>query len=149
MKTYEALYIVSPEVEEDGIQTVVSEVEGLVTTSGGSIVRSEIWGKRKLAYEVNKHTEGNYVLLRFTAAPDFNQRLENYFKLSETVIRYLVLNFDEKTLRLEAEQAKRREEEIRNSAVRSQHGDEDDDHERTPREERIPVTATEDTNEEE
>ncbi|MBN2308813.1 MAG: 30S ribosomal protein S6 [Candidatus Hydrogenedentes bacterium] len=126
MRTYEALYIVSPETGDDEIQTVVKQTESLVTDNGGAIVRSEVWGKRKLAYQVKRFTEGVYVLLRFQADPTFIPRLEQYFRLSETVIRDLVVYFDEKTLRLEEEQKKQRENEIRASASRRP-GDSDED----------------------
>lgn len=117
MRTYEALYIITPEMEEDGIQTVANAVEELVTSNEGSIVRSEIWGKRKLAYEVNNHSEGVYVLMRFQADPEFIGRLENYFRLADPIIRYLVVHFDEHTLKLEAEQQRRKEEDLRASAA--------------------------------
>ena len=121
---YEALYIVMPDMSDDEIQTVAKTVETLVTENGGAIVRSEIWGKRKLAYKVKHQTEGCYVLLRFTAEPEFIEKLEAHFRLAEPIIRFLVSFFDEKTLRLEAEQQKRNEAEIRASANR--HGDSDD-----------------------
>ena len=113
MRTYEALYIVQPDLKDDEIQTIAKNVESRVTENGGTIVRSEIWGKRRLAYEVQRHSEGCYVLLRFTAAPSLIARLENDLRLLEPVIRYLVVHFDDKTLRLEAEQKRRKEEEIK------------------------------------
>jgi small subunit ribosomal protein S6 len=120
VRTYEALYIVKPDLGDDEIQTIAKETETLVTDNGGVIVRSEIWGKRKLAYKVKHCTEGVYILLRFEAEPSFVARLENYFRLSEAVIRDLVVHFDEKTLRLEAEQQRRVEAEIRaNSTARA------------------------------
>ena len=67
MRTYEALYIIQPEVTEDEAQTIASGVESLITEDGGAIVRSEIWGKRRLAYEVKRFNEGIYVLVRFQA----------------------------------------------------------------------------------
>ena len=94
MRTYEALYIVRPELEDEQIQTISTEVETLVTANGGSIVRSEIWGKRKLAYEVQKCTEGNYILLRFTGSPTFVARLETHFRLTDSIIRFMVVHFD-------------------------------------------------------
>lgn len=131
LRTYEALYIVQPDLDDDGIQTIAKEVESLVEKNGGTIVRSEIWGRRKLAYPVKKHTDGCYVLLRFQALPELLPRLENYFKLSEHVIRNMVVYFDEHTLRLEAEQQRRKEEEIRfgapNRGRRDVDDDEDDD----------------------
>jgi small subunit ribosomal protein S6 len=127
LRTYEALYIVTPELDDDGIQTVAKGVEAFILKHEGTIVRSEIWGKRKLAYEVKKHTEGAYVLVRFTASADFLARLENFFKLAESIIRYLVVHFDERTMRLEAEQIRRKEEDIRASAAAKGRGRDDDD----------------------
>ncbi len=132
MRTYEALYIVKPDVQDDEIQTIAKDVESLVTTNGGTIVRSEIWGKRKLAYEVKKQTEGVYVLLRFESNPEFVGKLENHFRLSENVIRDLVVYFDPQTLRLEEEQKQRVEAEIRNSAANRDRDDDDDDDDRRP-----------------
>jgi len=127
LRTYEALYIVMPDVEDDGIQTVDKAVQSLITESGGSIVRSEIWGKRKLAYTVKKQTEGTYILVRFDAEPDFIAKLEQWYRLSEAVLRYQVVHFDEHTLRIEAEQQRRREEDLRNSAASASRRDDDDD----------------------
>jgi len=127
LKTYEALYIARPDVPDDGIQTIAKEVENMVTANGGAIVRSEIWGKRRLAYEVQKCTEGNYVLLRFESPASFVARLENHFRLTDAIIRYLVVHFDEKTLRLEALQKQRKEAEIRNSAGAAARSDDDDE----------------------
>lgn len=110
LRTYEALFIVSPEVDDDNIQAIARETERLVVKSGGAIVRSEVWGRRRLAYKVKKFSEGIYILIRFQSSPNFIARLENYFRLSEQIIRYIIVYFDEKTLRLEAEQEKRRRE---------------------------------------
>ncbi|MCP4640482.1 MAG: 30S ribosomal protein S6 [bacterium] len=133
MRTYEALYIVKPDFGDDEIQTIVKETESLVTDNGGSIVRSETWGKRKLAYKVKHCTEGVYVLLRFEAEPTFIVRLEGYFRLSESIIRDLVVYFDEKTLRLEEEQKKRTESEIRANATSRSRDDDGPSGPRRPR----------------
>lgn len=127
MRTYEALYIVKPDLKDDEIQTIVHEVEGLAGKAGASIVRSETWGKRRLAYKVQDYTEGCYVLLRFEAPAAFVARLENHFRLTESIIRYLVVHFDERALRLEAEQKQRVEEQIRASAAAASRGRDDDD----------------------
>ncbi len=127
MRTYEALYILSPELDDSAIQTVVANVEGLITTSGGTIVRSDVWGKRKLAYPIQKHVEGVYIVLRFTANPDFIERFEQQLRLMEAIIRYMVIYLDEKTLRLEAEQQRQYEEALRASAARRSQDDDNDD----------------------
>jgi small subunit ribosomal protein S6 len=127
LRTYETLYIVRPDVPEDEVQNLAKEVESQITTSGGAIVQFENWGKRRLAYEVQKFAEGYYLLTRFTATPAFVARLENYFRLTDSVIRYLLLHFDDRTLRLEDNQRKRKEAEIRNSAITRRREDDDDD----------------------
>lgn len=139
LKTYEALYIVNPTLEDGDIQAIAAETEALVSKHGGVIVRSENWGKRKLAYLVKKFTDGNFILLRFQAEADFPARLETYFKLNENIIRYLLTHYDERTLRLEEEQIKRREEELRNAPNgrgedgRGYDDDDDDDDDDRPR----------------
>ncbi len=146
MRTYEALYIVSPELEDSAIQTVVAEVEGLITNSGGTIVRSDVWGKRKLAYPIKKHVDGVYVVLRFTANPDSIKRLEQQLRLMETIIRFMVLYLDEKTLKLEAEQQRQYEEALRASAARRSQDDDDDDDD--DGDERIPTRRISDDGDE-
>ena len=128
MRTYETLYIVRPDVPEEDVQNVVKDIESQIGNSGGAISLSENWGKRRLAYEVQKFSEGYYVLHRFTATPEFVARLENHFRLTDTIIRYLLLHFDDRTLRLEDNQKKRKEAELRNSAT-TRHREDDDDEE--------------------
>lgn len=129
MRTYEALYIVKPDLKDDEIQTVAKDVENLVTSNGGAIVRSETWGKRKMAYEVDKYTEGVYVMLRFQSPATFAGKLANHFRLTESVIRDIIVHFTDQDLRLEEEQKRRTEAELRASAARSAERDDDDDEE--------------------
>ncbi|MFM1919578.1 MAG: hypothetical protein RLZZ303_1212 [Candidatus Hydrogenedentota bacterium] len=131
MRTYEALYIITPEADDAGIQTIAKGVEDLVTENGGVIVRSEIWGRRRLAYTVKKFTEGCFVLLRFDADQEFIAKLELHFRLSEQIFRHLVVHFDERTLKLELEQQKR-DVELARSAANNEDGDDDED-DRPPR----------------
>jgi small subunit ribosomal protein S6 len=126
LRTYEALFIVRPDLKDEEVQAIANEVESSLKDSGGAIVRSEIWGKRRLAYEVKSFNEGNYILIRFQADKDFPAKLEGYFRLSEPVIRWLVTQFDEKTLRLEAEQQRRTEADIARGAGRRGPDDDDD-----------------------
>lgn len=107
MRTYEALYIIRPDLEDDAVQTVAQGVEKLITGDGGAIVRSEIWGKRRLAYEVKKFSEGVYVLVRFESQQKLVDILERHFRLNDDIIRFLVVHLDKKTLRLETEQQRR------------------------------------------
>ncbi len=129
MRTYETLYIVRPDLQEEEVEQVAREVESLITGNGGNIVRSEQWGKRKLAYEVQKFGEGYYVLVRFTAPAGVTARLENHFRLTDAIIRFLLLHFDERTLRLEENQRKRKEAEARSNATARRHEEDEEDEE--------------------
>ena len=135
MRTYETLFILRPELQEEEVEALAKNVESQITTDGGSIVQSEIWGKRRLAYEVQKCSEGYFILVRFTAVPTFVERLENYFRLTDAVMRYLMLHFDEHTLRLEESQKKRKEAELSAAAaaVKSRDKDDDDDDDESDR----------------
>ncbi len=132
MRTYEALYIIQPEAAEDEVQTIVDGVESLVAEEGGSIVRLDVWGKRRLAYNVKGFQEGIYVLTRFESVETFPKKLEDHFKLNESIIRNLIVHIDEKTLRLEIEQARRNKAalESRNVAGPGVRAERDDDDER-------------------
>lgn len=131
MRTYEALYIVKPTLADDEVQTVAQGVEKLVTDNGGAIVRSEIWGKRRLAYAVKKFQEGVYVLLRFTGPNDFIKKLREYIRLADDIIRHMVVLLDERTLALELEQEQRNKamQEARGAGFGRGRDDEEDDEE--------------------
>jgi small subunit ribosomal protein S6 len=92
---YELVYIIRPDLEEDGITAVNDKVGQWVTTGGGTVVKTEIWGRRKLAYPINRHTEGTYVLQRLQLPPLSVVELERNLKISEEVIRHLVVRTDE------------------------------------------------------
>ncbi len=138
MRTYEALYIIQPELGEDDTQTLATGVEKLITDDGGAIVRSEIWGKRRLAYEVKGFADGVYVLVRFESNPTLIDQLKGSFRLNESIIRFLVVSFNTRTLRLEIEQQKRSEAQAEARALSlqgrdSRGGRDDDDDDRDER----------------
>lgn len=130
MRTYEALFIVRPDAKDEEVQTIAKEVENLITNDGGAIVRSEILGKRRLAYEVKKFNEGVYILIRFTCNGTLPKKMEEYFRISDTVIRSLIVLFDEHTLALEIEQARRVEAELARTGGRGRDDDRDGDRDR-------------------
>ena len=91
MTSYEALFIVRPDIDEADLEKVVGRVEDVVKSSDGTIVESQIWGKKRLAYEVKGHAEGIYVKLNFDAPPKVVEKLQDHFRLNEDVIRDLVV----------------------------------------------------------
>jgi small subunit ribosomal protein S6 len=89
------MYILSPEISEEETKQFVEKFANVITEQGGVITKMDLWGKRRLAYEVKKLKEGYYVLLLFQGEPAVAQELERIFKINESVIRYLVIRVDE------------------------------------------------------
>jgi small subunit ribosomal protein S6 len=83
------MYIIRPDVEDAEMQKVVERMSEVVTTAGATDVKAEVMGKKRLAYEVKKYSEGFYVLLNFASEPEAVTELERIIKISDDVIRYL------------------------------------------------------------
>ena len=96
MREYEVLYIVRADLEDDKVQDAVKRVNTLIERSGGAIERTNLWGKRKLAYEVKHQKEGSYVLQDFQLDPDRVPELEASLKITEEVLRHLIVRKPEK-----------------------------------------------------
>ena len=134
LRTYESIFIVQPNATDDEVQSVVQGVENLITGDGGNIIVRDIWGKRRLSYEVKKFNEGIYVLLRYQCPGALIKKLENHFKLNDEIIRFINVYFDLKTLRLEEEQKKRTALAIQRAGAEGRRRDEDgDDEDERPR----------------
>lgn len=95
MRDYEALYILRPDMSEEEYTTAVEKFNALIQANGGEVVKTDIWGKRKLAYEIEKLREGYYVLVTFKAEPELPQELERNFRIADSVLRYLVTRLPE------------------------------------------------------
>lgn len=88
---YELVVIVSPAVEEEGFEATIESVNKYITDRGGVVSDVERWTKRRLAYSIKHHNEGNYVLTRFRMKPEYNRELESNLRISEVVIRHLLI----------------------------------------------------------
>ena len=98
MRDYEVLYIVRADLDDDKVQDAVKRVNTLIERSGGTIERTNLWGKRKLAYEVKHQKEGAYVLQDFQLDPTRVPELEAGLKITEEVLRHLVVRKPEKVV---------------------------------------------------
>ena len=94
MNQYEALYIIVPTLDEEAMKASVEKFKGIVATNGGEVTALDEWGKKRLAYPINYKTEGYYVLMSFSCAPEFPKELERNFKNDEAILRYLVTRKD-------------------------------------------------------
>ena len=101
MRVYEELFIVRPDATEEEIDPLVEQVSGIVTGSGGTVEKTEKWGVRKLAYRVQKRSEGNYILLQFIAGPETVKEIERRLRVSDLVLKFITVRIDEKMKRIE------------------------------------------------
>jgi len=90
MRNYELMYIIRPDVEQETVQAVVEKFQAIIV-NGGEIVKHEVLGKKRLAYEINKHRDGTYVLVHFTASSEIVNELERVLKISDEVIRHMIV----------------------------------------------------------
>ncbi len=95
MRDYELIVIVSPEVPEEELPTHLDKISEFITNKGGSVTEVERWGKRKLAYPINHFREGNYVLTRFKLEPGTTAELEANLRISERILRHLLVRLGE------------------------------------------------------
>jgi len=98
LRDYEILYIVRADLDDDKVQDAVKRVNTLIERSGGTSERTNLWGKRKLAYEVKHQKEGSYVLQDFQLDPTRVPELEAGLKITEEVLRHLVVRKPEKVV---------------------------------------------------
>ncbi len=96
MREYELVFIVDPTQDEEGVNVITDRVTQVITRSKGEVTRVDVWGRRKLAYPIKKFREGTYVLLQMQIAPEGLPELERVLKLTEPVIRHLLVRADEK-----------------------------------------------------
>ena len=92
MQDYEALYIVRPGFEDEQYNTVIEKFNALIQANGGEVTKTEPWGKRRLAYEIEKVREGYYVLVEFKAPAELPAELERNFRNDDNIMRYLVIS---------------------------------------------------------
>jgi small subunit ribosomal protein S6 len=95
MRNYEVMFIMKPNLEEEKRNELIEKFKSIIQTNG-EVESVEEWGLRKLAYEINKLNEGYYVLTRFKAGIDVPKELDRIFKISDNIIRHLIVNLDEK-----------------------------------------------------
>lgn len=89
MKPYETLFFTEGNIEEDSLNALIGKVEAAITKNGGQIEKIDKWGKRPLAYPVEKFTEGNYVHVNFMANPETLKELERTYLINQTILRFM------------------------------------------------------------
>ena len=95
LREYELVVVLNPEVADDVVGASIERVQQAVSTRGGEVVDVNHWGRRRLAYPIKRHIEGNYVVSQIKLDPGQIPDLESSLRISEEVIRHLIVRADE------------------------------------------------------
>jgi len=95
MRRYETIFIASPTLTDEQAEELVKHFEGIIAEQGGELLKTDKWGRKKLAYEVQKFSEGYYTLFEMNAGPNLIAELERRFRNNDAVIKYLSVRMDE------------------------------------------------------
>ena len=90
MKAYELLFIVDPAITEENRAALLSRIEGTIKADGGEVEEVNPWGRRKLAYEIDHLTDGDYTLVNFQANPDSIAELDRVLRITDAVKRSII-----------------------------------------------------------
>lgn len=90
MRQYELILIVQPELDEDTTNGVIDRVKTSITENGGEVMKTDLWGLRQLAYEINDFREGYYVYMEVQFDPSYGTELKQNLRYVEPIIRYML-----------------------------------------------------------
>jgi small subunit ribosomal protein S6 len=94
-RQYELVYIVTPEASEQDVADLHTQIEQIIERFKGTLDKTENWGRRRLAYEIGKHREGTYVVETITGSGELMKEIDRRLRVSDAVIRHLVVRVDE------------------------------------------------------
>ena len=123
MRKYELMFIVRPDVPEEEIAKVVTQMEGVVTEKGGKIDKVDRMGRRRLAYRVHRYREGHYVLFTVEGDGEMVREFERRLKVNDNIIKHLSVRVDEELKRAEKMKAWRTKQAARKPRPRQQGGE--------------------------
>jgi len=92
MRNYELIVIIQPDLDDTAIKGVIEKIQGWITDFGGTVAKVDIWGKRRMAYSINKRPDGQYVLLDLQMLPSSSGEFERNLRLFEPIMRYSLIN---------------------------------------------------------
>lgn len=108
MRTYEVMFIAAPNTADDDLRKLTSQLETVVADQGGKVIKTDNWGRRKLAYHIGKFDEGIYTLLNIEGSGREIAELERRLRVSDLVIRHLSVRTDEDLRRAEKIRSRRK-----------------------------------------
>ncbi|MBU5486386.1 30S ribosomal protein S6 [Clostridium sp. MSJ-11] len=91
MRKYETIFILHPSLDEETVKTNVEKFKAVIENAGGVVENVDFWGRRKLAYEIEKIGEGYYTLINFSSQPELPEELDRLFRINDSVIRHIII----------------------------------------------------------
>jgi len=119
-RDYELGFILNPEVSEEQTSAILERIEKIVKNYDGQVVKVNQWGRRRLAYPIEHHRDGNYVFIDMILTPETVLELDRTLKVSEEVMRHLVKRRDPKAVQKEREEREEREARAAAAATQAQ-----------------------------
>src|SRR5574340_22168 len=99
MNIYENVVILNASLADEEINGAVSKIKDIIMNAGGEVLVAEMWGRRKLSYDIKKQNKGFYALIIFKAPPSSVKKLEEFYKVFDSVIKYMVIKLDPKQVK--------------------------------------------------
>ncbi|MCX7914512.1 MAG: 30S ribosomal protein S6 [Thermodesulfovibrionales bacterium] len=98
MNIYENIVIINPSLGEDDLRAIIDKISEQITKAGGEILKVDNWGKKKLAFELNKQKMGYYLIILFKSKPSFIKELEYFYKVYEPIVKFMVIKLTTKQI---------------------------------------------------
>ena len=117
-RKYELVYVMRPEASEAEVAEMQSQVEAIIQRLGGTLDKTDVWGRRKLAYDIGKHKEGFYVLHAITGSGELMKEIDRRFRVTEGLLRHLIVRVDESDRKAERAKTIRTEDSRRRRVAR-------------------------------
>ncbi|MEW6557076.1 MAG: 30S ribosomal protein S6 [Elusimicrobiota bacterium] len=113
MPNYETVFILKPTLSSEKVDEILEKIKKIITSIDGTIILSDTWGKRRLAYPVKKYKEGVYYLFQFNSDGQIIAELENFYRTTDAVIKFITIKI-EKPFKKKTEPKKEEKSEIVN-----------------------------------
>ncbi|MDR1135157.1 MAG: 30S ribosomal protein S6 [Clostridiales Family XIII bacterium] len=95
MNHYEIMFVIAAALEDEKKESMIETVKEIIS-NGGEVLKTDVWGMRKLAYPIEKKNEGYYVVVEFNAPADLPKELDRRLRISDNIIRHMIVNKDER-----------------------------------------------------
>ena len=98
MNIYENMVILNAAISDEEADAMINKIRELITNQGGEVLNVDVWGRRKLSYEIKKQKKGLYVLLFYKAPSATIKKLEDFYKVSDAILKFMVIKLDAKQI---------------------------------------------------